>query len=130
MLENTAYRYFIGTAGTDKDDKRQYDKWYSIDNLTHLNYISPKPVTAFRYIFIEGLDFIKQFSYLKKISAALEYINTTFIVVGPSKTISSHFIVARTIDEDLLIINPLGLMGKKDFYEIIEQLQKQKKARL
>lgn len=125
MPENLAYQYFIGQAGLDEEDKRQYDKWYSTETLEHLNYIIPQPQATFRYIFLDGWNFVDQFQQIKVLLTSLEKQSVAFITIEPGSKDSRipHFLFGMTLGEDLLVVDPLGEINHRDFYQTIIQLR-------
>ncbi len=103
-------------------------KWYSTDGITNLVCCQQKKMPLLRYVFSYSGDlnpyetFKKQFRQLILLKNEFK-VPVCFICMRPGDTVSSHFIFGIILEEQLIIINPLGEENQHDFYKIIFKIK-------
>ncbi len=115
-----------------KDDMvTDFKEWYSSEQMPILVCSQPKKMPLLRYIFSYSGDdnpykqFMNQFKQLITLKDKFK-VPVYFIAMRPGMTMSSHFIVGIIIDDQLIIVNPLGEEKQQDFYKILFKLKEQK----
>jgi hypothetical protein len=122
--DNTAVQKFIGTK-ENNPDLRQYQSWYDTDVLQYLTHTLPENHDVFRYVFTldnnEIQSYYKQFITLCHLSRELK---KCIYFIGIEFPISqNHFIFGVILNEELLIINPIGITSHKDFPTLLQNIK-------
>lgn len=105
--------------------------WYDSGKLERLVYScsSSKKLSSLKFVFLpqdNGQDFTKQLVKLNDLNKKLN-THSCFIATEPAPFNTSHFIMGVLFEDNLLIINPMGITRHEHFYtELITVLKKLK----
>jgi hypothetical protein len=117
-------------AVIDFEDKGllDFDQWYTSEAVTYLTDLN-KSAELLRYVFLDSFSdktpkeaFETQLRSIRMLSNALAK-GVAFICKEPGVG-QDHFIFGILIDNNLILINPVGRTTHQDFYEIVGKIAK------
>lgn len=132
MLEgnasNKAVNHFSG-KDNDNNDQTKFKSWYTTETLAYLTHLlSPnnEVITAIFYTQAKngGAPFKDQFLSLGNLCSK-QFLNRNFyfIATQPGKFETLHFVFFMKIEQDLWIIDPIGLTQHEHFYTSLLDLK-------